>query len=201
MLHYSPATLHNSLACSPVRHADSNEKLFQRVKNDDAVAFEIIFKKNYRALCSYSNQLVISRELAEEIVDDVFCNLWRNRKKIRITNSFQSYLIVSIRNRSLDCLRRIKGERKYVLDHAEKVECKQSIAYESMVYEELRNQVDTAVRGLPEQCRIIYLMSRDQELSYKEIARSLNISIKTVDTQIGRALKYIRQKIASYEVS
>ena len=196
---YAETALNTSLACPGTRSAESNEMLFQRVKNDDTIAFEIIFKKHYRALCSYSNQLVINRELAEEIVDDVFCSLWSNRKKIHITTSFQSYLIISIRNRSLDCLRKMKGEKKYVLDHADKVQCKQSIAHESMVYDELLHQVNTAVKRLPEQCRLIYLMSRDHELPYREIARSLNISIKTVDTQIGRALRYILLQIASQE--
>ncbi|MEX2232572.1 MAG: RNA polymerase sigma-70 factor [Cyclobacteriaceae bacterium] len=181
-------------------HRESMDLLFQRVKNDDYSAFEKIFKNNYRALCSYSNQLVISPQLAEEIVDDVFFNLWRNRKKIHITSSFQSYLIISIRNRSLDCLRKLKGEKQYLLEHAESVQCKQSIAYEVMVYEELCHHIDTAVNDLPEQCRLVFQLSRDQGLPYKEIARVLNISIKTVDTQIGRALKYIRKIIAAREV-
>ena len=187
----------NFRPCSPAWASETNETLFQRVRNDDAIAFEIIFKKHYRALCSYSNRLVINPELAEEIVDDVFCNLWSNRKKINITSSFQSYLIISIRNRSLDCLRKMKGEKKSPLDHLHQVECRQSIAYDVMIYEELSHQVNMAVKGLPEQCRVIYLMSRDQELPYREIARTLNISIKTVDTQIGRALRSIRQRIAS----
>lgn len=178
-------------------HRESMDLLFQRMKNDDYTAFEEIFKNNYRALCSYSNQLVISPQLAEEIVDDVFFNLWKNRKKIHITCSFQSYLIISIRNRSLDCLRKSKGEKQYLLEHAESVQCKQSIAYEVMVYEELCRHIERAINELPEQCRVVFQLSRDQGLPYKEIARALNISIKTVDTQIGRALKYIRKTIAS----
>jgi len=173
--------------------------LFQRVKNDDYRAFETIFKNSYRNLCTYSCQFVVCPQLAEEIVDDVFCNLWKNRKRITITSSFQSYLIRSIRNRSMDCLRKLKGKTNYYLEQAERVHCKQAIASDKMIYEELCQQIDIAVRGLPEQCRIIFQMSRDQELPYKEIARILNISIKTVDTQIGRALKFIRKSIASHE--
>jgi RNA polymerase sigma-70 factor (ECF subfamily) len=172
------------------------DRLFQQVKNDDYFAFEKIFRKSYRSLCSYSNQLVICPELAEEIVDDVFCSLWEDRKKIHITTSFQSYLIISIRNRSLDCLRKMKGKKKYLLEDAERVRCKQLIASEKIIYEELRQQVDTAVKALPAQCRRIFQMSREQDFSYKEIANKLNISIKTVDTQIGRALKSIRKSIA-----
>lgn len=191
----------NTASFPPVNlsQTQSMDVLFQRMKNDDYAAFETIFKNNYRALCSYSIQLVINRQMAEEIVDDVFFNLWRNRKKIHVTTSFHSYLIISIRNRSLDYLRKTKGEKQYILELAESVQCKQSIAYEVMVYEELCHQIERAIKDLPEQCRVVFRLSREQGLPYKEIARNLNISIKTVDTQIGRALKYIRKTIASYD--
>lgn len=179
---------------------DRMSYLFQRMKDDDYLAFEAIFKATYRRLCAYAHQLVISHELAEEIVDDVFCNIWRNRKRIHITSSFQSYLIRSVRNRSLDCLRQSRDERKYVLEQAERLECRQSIASEKMIYEELCQQIDAVVKNLPEQCGLIFRMSRYQDLSYREIANTLKISIKTVDTQIGRALKSIRKSLASRQL-
>ena len=178
---------------------DRVETLFRRVTDDDYAAFESIFKDSYRFLCAYSRHLVACPQLAEEIVDDVFFNLWQNRKKIHITISFRAYLITCIRNRSLDSLRKGKGVKTYVLDHAESVECKQSIACDTMAYEELRTQIDRAIQGLPEQCRVIFRMSRDEELSYKDIASQLHISVKTVDTQIGRALKHIRRRIAIHD--
>lgn len=182
-------------------HADVDDNidgLFQRVINDDYSAFEKIFHSSYRYLCYYSSQLVVCRQTAEEIVDDVFCNLWRNRKKIQVSCSFRAYLITSIRNRSLDSLRKTKGVRVYVLDHAHSVECKQSIASDSLIYEELSSHIDQAIENLPEQCRLIFRLSREHDLSYKDIARKLNISVKTVDTQIGRALRFIRTSIAHH---
>ena len=175
------------------------ESLFDRVRDDDYEAFQIIFRVSYRRLCAYARQMVCSPELAEEIVDDVFCSLWQNRKKIHIASSFYSYLNTSIRNRSLDCLRKLKREKILQLDKAERVPCGQSIATESLVYEELRVQIERAVTRLPEQCRIIFRMSREQDLSYKEIACRLNISVKTVDTQIGRALRSVRQFMEAQE--
>ncbi|HYC84648.1 MAG TPA: RNA polymerase sigma-70 factor, partial [Chryseosolibacter sp.] len=130
-----------------------------------------------------------------EIVDDVFCNLWKNRKRIHITMSFRSYLLTSVRNKSLDCLRKIKHEKMLVLDAAAGVACEQSVASETLFYEELHRQIDAAIQGLPPQCKTIFLMSRDQNLKYKEIAELLKISIKTVDTQMGRALKYLRKMV------
>ena len=176
---------------------ESLDNLFQRVAGgDDYFAFEKIFKSSYKSLCSFANRIVRSHELAEEIVDDVFCNLWKNRARIQITSSFRSYLITSVRNKSLDCLRKRKNEKNSVLESASSVPCRQSIAYENMAFEELSRRIEAAIQELPRQCRTIFLMSRDQDLKYKEIAEILNISIKTVDTQMGRALKYLRKTIA-----
>jgi len=179
-----------------VQHVDALDELFKRVIEDDYVAFEKIFHDNYKSLCGYANRVIKNYELSEEIVDDVFFNLWRNRKKINIATSFRSYLMTSVRNRSLDCLRKIKHENTMVLDSAFMVPCGQSIASETLFYEELRQQINAAIQELPPQCRTIFLMSRDQDLKYKEIASILKISIKTVDTQMGRALKYLRKTIA-----
>jgi RNA polymerase sigma-70 factor (ECF subfamily) len=139
--------------------------------------------------------MIKKHELSEEIVDDVFCSLWKNRKKIQITASFHSYLLAAVRNKSFDWLRKMKHEKSTLLENAATVACRQSIAHETLIYEELYGQIETAIRALPKQCRTIFLMSRDQDLKYKEIAEILNISIKTVDTQMGRALKYLRKTI------
>lgn len=194
-------TLQQTLTEAPVQHLRIQhprtlDELFKRVIEDDYNAFEQIFKSTYKSLCAYANRVVKSHELAEEVVDDVFCNLWRNRKKILITTSFKSYLLASVRNKSLDCLRKLKHEKNTMLESAATVPCKQSIAYETMFFEELHARINDAIQGLPKQCRTIFLMSRDQDLKYKEIAELLHISIKTVDTQMGRALKYLRKTIA-----
>ena len=183
--------------CKPPSHEEGIDGLFQRVVNDDYSAFEKIFRMNYRYLCSYSSSLVVCPQLAEEIVDDVFCSLWSNRKRIQINSSFRAYLITSIRNRSLDTVRKLKGGKVYVLEQANMVKCKQSIACDALIYEELCAQVDKAVEELPRQCQMIFRMSRDEGLPYKDIAHRLAISVKTVDTQIGRALKHIRKSIAT----
>jgi RNA polymerase sigma-70 factor (ECF subfamily) len=196
----SPASTAKSNTFVDYRLSSSFEELdqlFHRVTRGDYTAFERIFKKNYHLLCAYSNKLVLNPQLAEEIVDDVFFSLWKNRERIEINTSFQAYLVTSVRNRSLDCLRQLKHEkRKSLLEHAETLPCKQSIAYETMMVEELHHRIHAAVRILPTQCRIIFQMSREEDLKYKDIAQRLNISIKTVDTQIGRALKHLRKVIA-----
>lgn len=177
------------------------DSLFKRMVDDDYAAFARIYHSSYRYLCSYSKQFVICPHVAEEIVDDVLCNLWCNRKKLRINTSFRAYLVRCIRNRSLDCLRKRKGVRIYMLEYAEAIQCKQSIAHESLILDELRRQIEEVVDRLPAQCQTIFRMSREEDLSYKDIALRLSISVKTVDTQICRALKQIRQTIAGHDAS
>ncbi|NOT76865.1 MAG: RNA polymerase sigma-70 factor [Cyclobacteriaceae bacterium] len=183
---------------APTLHCGNQgiDQLFQRVAlHNDAVAFERLFNKTYRSLCHLSSRIVHSIELAEEVVDDVFYNFWKNRKDIQIKTSFASYLVTSVRNRSLDCLRKSKNTKHASIENIPDVPCGQSIALEAIVYEELSRKIQAAIQTLPPQCRIIFLMSRNEEITYKEIAEKLNLSIKTIDTQMGRALKHLRGEL------
>ena len=174
----------------------SLDSLFKNVTDyDDYNAFENIFKRTYTSVCSFVQKMVRSHELAEEIVDDVFFSLWKNRKKIRITSSFKSYLLTSVRNRSLDCLRKMKKKQNLALENASTLPSSQSSVLENMECNELQLRIDTAIQLLPKQCRLIFILSREQGLKYREIAEMLSISIKTVDTQMGRALKFLRGEI------
>jgi RNA polymerase sigma-70 factor (ECF subfamily) len=182
-------------------HVSSMDDLFQRVVcSDDQHAFELIFEATHTVLIGISFRMTKSAESAEEIVDDVFCALWKNRKKINITTSFTPYLIASVRNRSLDHLRKFKNERPSTLEVAHAVASSETIASDLLAYEELNNHIKAAIKSLPTQCRLIFTMSREQELTYKEIADKLGISIKTVDTQMGRALKHIRKGLKAFGI-
>ena len=176
----------------------SIEVLFQQVADQDCTfSFEEIFRRMFKPLCALANGLVKNNQVAEEIVDDVFCSLWRNRKKILINVSFQSYLLTSVRNKSFDYLRKMKSEKSAVIiEFAYGMACSQYMAHEKLAYEELSNNLETAILKLPKQCRLIFLMSREDELKYKEISKILNISVKTVDTQMGRALKHLRKAVS-----
>jgi RNA polymerase sigma-70 factor (family 1) len=184
---------------------DGREKcldtLFQRVVySDDQEAFEQIFESTYNLLCGISFRLTKSVESSEEIVDDVFCSFWKNRRKINITTSFTPYLIASVRNRSLDYLRKLKNEKPSTLDVASGIASGDVIASDVLAYEDLRNHLTAAIQSLPLQRRLIFTMSREQELTYKEISEKLGLSIKTVDTQMGRALKQIRNELKAFGI-
>jgi len=181
--------------------ATSLDNLFNRVVcSDDQMAFEQIFESTYKLLRGISFRITKSLESSEEIVDDVFCSLWKNRKAINITWSFSLYLTASVRNRSLDYLRRLKDKKLATLEDASGITSSEIIASDAMAYEELKNHISTAIQSLPRQCRLIFLMSREQDLTYKEISKQLGLSIKTVDTQMGRALKHIRGALKMYGI-
>src|SRR5258708_27782851 len=129
-------------------------------------------------------------ESSEEIVDDVFCYFWKNRKTINITASFTLYLIASVRNRSLDYLRKLKKEKSSTLEDASGITSVEIIASDAMAYEELKNHITTAIQSLPRQCRLIFFMSREQHLTSKDICNQLGLSIQQVDTQMASALRY-----------
>jgi RNA polymerase sigma-70 factor (family 1) len=183
------------------RHGLSLDNLFQRVvSSDDQQAFELIFETTYAVLCGISFRMTKSAESAEEIVDDVFCSFWKNRKKINIAMAFTPYLIASVRNRSLDHLRRLKNEKSSTLEVALGIASSETIASDLLAYEELNTHLIAAIQSLPPQCRLIFTMSREQELTYKEISEKLGISIKTVDTQMGRAIKHIRAALKAFGI-
>jgi RNA polymerase sigma-70 factor (family 1) len=185
--------------CAPetrVNDVPSLDDFFVSVAQaDDYQAFEKIYNHTYQFLCTLAARMVKSRELAEEIVDDVFCTLWSNRKKIVINTSFKAYLATSVRNRSLDAVRKMRTTKILELDTASDIPCKQSVADETLFLQELNLSIESAIASLPTQCRAIFLLSREQGLMYKEIAELLKISIKTVDTQMGRALKHLRSLV------
>jgi RNA polymerase sigma-70 factor, ECF subfamily len=169
------------------------DALFKKVVTGDYKAFEEIFHHLYNSLCNYALKYVKDTTIAEEVVSDVFFKLWKNKSQINILSSFQHYIFRAVKNQSLDYLKNKNNQNLsiheinfYVYDsYAESPE-------EEMSNQELDNKIERAIQTLPQQCKNIFVMSREQGLKYREIAEKLNISIKTVETQMGRALKALR---------
>lgn len=160
--------------------------------------FEQVFRKHYGSLCAYGRSILRDADEAEEIVQTVFVNIWEKRTEIEITQSLKSYLYRAVHNH---CLNRIKHQ-KVRDEHQQYAAYHQETTYESVsqtVYKnELEQQLSVAIEKLPEQCRIIFKLSRFDELKYQEIADQLGLSIKTVENQIGKALKILRTELADY---
>lgn len=176
----------------------SEPNLLEAIREGDETAFEMIFKEYYQALCRYANSFLNDREEAEEVVQAGFLNIWEKRHNLVVTTSLKAYLYQSIRNRCLNVIKHEKVKQQHAhyetvmsVNHAD------STANE-VLSNELEQKIYVAMQALPEQCRLVFKLSRFEELKYQEIADQLNISVKTVENQIGKALKIMREQLREY---
>jgi RNA polymerase sigma-70 factor (ECF subfamily) len=137
---------------------------------------------------------VRSRAVAEEIVQDVLLELWKRRENLADDSSPQAYLFQSTRNRSLNHMRH-ERVTKAGEPYARRPEATEPTAHSHVVEDEMQAAVRRAIDGLPERCREIFEMSRTHGLKYAEIAVALGISIKTVEAQMGKALRILREEL------
>jgi len=149
-------------------------------------------------------RVVNYREIAEEVVSDVYMKLWKNREQITVHTSFEAYLYRSVRNQALDYLK-LKTYRPQKNEPLEAVD--RSTAYadyhtpsDELCFNELFDEVESLVNQLPRQCQLIFRLNRENGLRYREIAEHLQISIKTVETQMGRALKLLRKRLSEHRL-
>jgi RNA polymerase sigma-70 factor, ECF subfamily len=172
--------------------ASMEELMFRVLDEDDYTAFQFLFHKMYRPLCSFCEKFVGIREVAEEVVSDVFYTIWKNRHRITVTSP-KSYLYTAVRNRAFDYLRGFNRTVCCELEHAAHLPSDNHTLHDALEHAELELQLNQGIGSLPRQCKIIFELSRDEGLKYKEIAEELSISIKTVEAQIGKALKHLRK--------
>ncbi len=163
----------------------------------DERAFEELFRSHYESLCRSANLLLNDADEAEEMVQNVFVTLWEKRSRLEITTSVKSYLYRSIRNASLNRIKHEKVKREYTTEQ-ELLSAPAAPASHQLLQKELQVQISLVIASLPEQCRLIFKMSRFEEMKYAEIADELGISVKTVENQMGKALKILRTKLKDY---
>jgi RNA polymerase sigma-70 factor (family 1) len=178
----------------PHKENDIEHLMLKVLQESDYNAFQSLFKKMYSPLCQFCVKFVHVREVAEELVSDVFYNIWKNRNRIIVTSP-KAYLFTAVRNKGYDHLRKIKRSVWVDLEAATHIPADVTNSQDRMIHEELTSHLERSVSSLPKQCRLIFELSRDHGMKYKEIATMLNISIKTVETQMGRALKHLRQSL------
>lgn len=165
--------------------------LLQLIKNSDKQAFKYIFDTYFAALCRFMYLYLGSTQEAEDIASDIFASLWENREKLEIRITFKAYLFQSAKNRCLNALR----DRKTTLslEDINGQETPLENITDSLETEDLNFLIQEAILSLPDKCREVFLKSRTKNLTNQEIASSMDISIKTVEAQITKALKQIRK--------
>ncbi len=175
--------------------------LLQRITSGDTEAFRELFAVYYRPLSSFAASLVIDREAAKDIIQDVFIRIWENRKTLEIHTSLKAFLFTCVRNSAMDHIRKqkrfsgLERELMEILSGPGSIKNAPPEALNSIIYNETCELVESAIEKLPEQCRRIFVMSRYQGLKHKQIAEKLNISSKTVEAHIYTALKFLRERI------
>lgn len=158
--------------------------------------FEVLFKTYFKALYAYALTILKDEIAAEEVVQNVFLKLWE-RKELLEKESIKAYLYKCVYHDSLNHIRHMKVRGKFV-EYAQRTEAFGDDAHEVTVGRELEVKLRQALNELPQQCRTVFQMSRFQNLKYQEIADALDISVKTVEAHMGKALKSLRFKLADF---
>lgn len=166
----------------------------KQLRSSDKKALQWLFDEYYVQLVHYALKITSDPAASEEIVQDVFVAIWNNRKKLEI-NSFHSYLSRAVRNKCITYIQSVIKDHEPIENvmYATREEAK----LDGVELEELSDTLKEAENLLPEQTRLVFSLSRHSEMTYNEISRELDISIKTVEYHISKAFKLMREFIAS----
>jgi RNA polymerase sigma-70 factor (family 1) len=171
----------------------SDQDVFEQLRKGDEKALEYLFRKYYSALCNYSAGLLKDESAAEDAVQDVFMKIWNTRNSLPVVIAVKSYFYTAVRNHSLNLLAKVThhdSDLSLITSVHEDVT-------EKLEYLELEAKYKLALERLPERCREIFILSRNEGMSYKEIAEVMDISVKTVENQMGKALRIMREMLLS----
>ena len=171
--------------------------LLDRLREGDSNAYDTLFRIWYPNLVHLAQGMLRDRAAAEEVVQDVMLELWRRRESLVVQDSIRAYLFQSTRNRALNHVRRLDVEKRGEPHAAERLTMP-SQADAKVVERELAAAIAEAVAALPERCREVFELSRVHGLRYSEIATTLGISVKTVEAQMGKALRTMRERLAPW---
>jgi RNA polymerase sigma-70 factor (family 1) len=173
----------------------SDNEIIGRIRQGDEKQFESLFRSSYISLVRYARTLIKDHDTAEEIVQDLFFRLWNDRKKIKIESSLNGYLFRSVHNRCLHHIEHDKVVARYAEEMLYRKSGTQEDPSEILHYRELQARIAGILERLPERCGKIFYMSRFEGLKYSEIAEKLSVSVKTVESNMGRALKEFRKEL------
>jgi len=168
------------------------------LKTGGITAFEMLFRTYYQPLCNYAYTFVQDRDEAEEIVQSTFTSIWEKRGTLEIKTGMKPYLYAMVRNACLNLIKHEKIKQKHVDGELAVAERSVESVAHTVMATELETRISDAMSKLPEQCRLVFKLSRFEELKYAEIADQLNISVKTVENQMGKALKIMREQLKDY---
>lgn len=177
----------------------TDEELFKKLKVDDSSAFEILFKRHYANLCKRVKAMLNDEEAAEDVVQQLFMKIWESRETMVLPDSVAAYLFTAARNRALNYIKSQSRKSDNEIPLNQYHDEADHRTEEQMDAKELQKALYAAIDQLPEKRREVFVLSRFEGKSYKEIAEILNISVKTVEAQMGKALSTLREFITKHQ--
>ncbi|MDO9254674.1 MAG: RNA polymerase sigma-70 factor [Bacteroidales bacterium] len=174
--------------------------LLEKLKNDDQSAFSVIFTRYYQDLVHFSYGFTRDSDASEEIVQEVFLKLWENRNSLVIYNSLKSFLLKTVQNRSIDSLRHVNITNKYASKVLEHPFLSENDTENYILHSELQANFNHAMEKIPFEYAEAYRMSRIETMNYQEIAQKLNVSVRTVEVRISKALHILREELKDFLV-
>jgi RNA polymerase sigma-70 factor (family 1) len=163
--------------------------LVKKLKEGDIYALEVIYKQHYTNLCRYLSLLFKNQVPVEQIADDIFIYIWEHRESLEIKTSLESYLYAAGKYKALNKIRDTRRREEIYKDFSTGQSNITNSSELILEFKELDGIIEKAIEKLPERCQHIFRLSREEDLSYAEIARLLNISIHTVENQMSIAIK------------
>jgi RNA polymerase sigma-70 factor (ECF subfamily) len=176
----------------------SDEENYRAIKEGNQIAFEMIFKTYYKPLCHYAHSFLNDKNEAEEVVQTTFIKIWEKKNELSVQSSLKAYLYSMVRNGCLNVIKHEKVKQLHAKWHVQETERSRDLVEEKVLSNDLESKIYLAMKALPEQCRLVFQLSRFEELKYQEIADQLQISVKTVENQMGKALKIMRVQLKEY---
>ena len=178
----------------------SDEELMHEIKAGNMLAFDELYRKYIRRLYRFSYSILKSREEAENIVQNVFLNLWQNREKAEKISSVKYYVFTIAYNSAISIIRKKARESQFIEYVKTLQDMKEEPVDLQFEYKELDERVSAIINSLPVRQKEVYQLHRIGGLKYAEISERLNISINTIENHMSRALKTIREKLGNYSL-
>lgn len=172
------------------------EYWMENIRRGDKRAFEILFKKYYLSLTRFAWRYVKSKAISEDLVQELFTSLWEKREELNVNGSMRPYLYKSVRNLSLNHLKHQKVQNRYDSKWMDLKEFPEIQFEEKYREQQIRDAITKAVEELPTRSKMTYKLHRYDGLKYEEIAEVMGISVKTVESQMTRTLKILREQLA-----
>lgn len=176
----------------------SDAENYRAIKEGNQIAFEMIFKTYYKPLCHYAHSFLNDKNEAEEVVQTTFIKIWEKKNELSVQSSLKAYLYSMVRNGCLNVIKHEKVKQLHAKWHVQETERSRELVEEKVLSNDLESKIYLAMKALPEQCRLVFQLSRFEELKSQEIADQLQISVKTVENQMGKALKIMRVQLKEY---